>query len=160
MTRLVVLVFFGDYRGDREVFEHLHDSPRVMTVPLLILAIGSVVIGWIGMPESIGGGNSLGKFLEPIFHLSTIEATNVSGKMEPLLMALSWLIVTLGVLSACYVYGWKHTISPMLLKMIPGGKKAIEKKYYVDEIYDVLVVRMVRGFAQWVSNRLVETDPH
>lgn len=40
--------------------------------------------------------------------------------------------------------------------MIPGGRKAIEKKYYVDEIYDLLVVRMVRGFAEWVSNRLVE----
>jgi NADH-quinone oxidoreductase subunit L len=156
MTRLVVLVFFGEYRGDREVFEHLHESPKIMTVPLLVLAIGSVVIGWIGMPEAIGGGNTLGRFLEPIFHLSTIEATNVSAKMEPLLMLMSFLVAGLGVGVACYIYGWKHTISPMLLKMIPGGKKAIEKKYYVDEIYDVLVVRMVRGFAQWVSNRLVE----
>jgi NADH-quinone oxidoreductase subunit L len=156
MTRLVVMVFFGDYRGDQELFEHLHESPKIMTIPLLVLGIGSIVSGWIGMPEAIGGGNSLGKFLEPIFHLSTVEATNVSAKIEPLLMALSWLIVVLGVLSASYVYGWKHTISPLLLKMIPGGRKAIEKKYYVDEIYDLLVVRMVRGFAEWVSNRLVE----
>ncbi|HTC21842.1 MAG TPA: NADH-quinone oxidoreductase subunit L [bacterium] len=156
MTRLVVLVFFGDYRGDQEIFEHVHESPKIMTVPLLVLAIGSIVCGWIGMPESIGGGNSLGKFLEPIFHLSTVEATNVSAKMEPLLMLMSFLVAGLGVGMAWYVYGWKHTISPLLLKMIPGGKKAIEKKYYVDEIYDVLVVRMVRGFAEWVSNRLVE----
>ncbi len=156
MTRLVVLVFFGEYRGDREVFEHLHESPKIMTVPLLILALGSIFSGWIGMPEAIGGGNSLGKFLEPIFHLSAVEATNVSPKMEPLFMLMSFLVAGLGVGLAWYVYGWKHTISPFLFKMIPGGKKAIEKKYYVDEIYDVLVVRMVRGFAQWVSDRLVE----
>jgi len=156
MTRLFVMVFFGEYRGDREIFEHLHDSPLVMTVPMLLLGVGSLISGWLSVPEAIGGGNSLGKFVDPIFHLSTLEANNVSSKLEPLLMLMSFLVAGLGVGIAWYVYGLKHTISPLLLKLIPGGKKAMEQKYYVDEIYDVMVVRAVRGFAHWVSDRLVE----
>src|SRR5580658_10474731 len=73
MTRLVVMVFFGDYRGGPEVFEQLHESPRIMTIPLLLLAVGSLFVGWIGIPEAIGGTNNLGKFLAPLFHLSTLE---------------------------------------------------------------------------------------
>ena len=156
MTRLFVTVFFGEYRGDREIFEHLHDSPLVMTVPMLLLGVGSLVSGWLSVPEAIGGGNSLGKFVDPIFHLSTLEANNVSAKFEPLLMLLSFLVAGLGVGIAWYVYGLKHTIWPVLLKLIPGGKKAVEEKYYVDELYDVMVVRAVKGFAHWVSDRLVE----
>ncbi len=156
MTRLVVLVFFGEYRGDKEVFEHLHESPRIMTLPLFVLGIGSLVSGWIGMPEAIGGGNALGRYLDPLFHLSTLEPDGVSGKMEPLLMLLSFLVAILGALLAWYVYGLKHVLSQKLFKLIPGGKKAIEQKYYVDELYDVTVVRWVRGLAHWVSDRLVE----
>ena len=156
MTRLFVTVFFGEYRGDREIFEHLHDSPLVMTVPMLLLGAGSLVSGWLSVPEAIGGGNSLGKFVDPVFHLSTLEANNVSANIEPLLMLLSFLVAGLGVGIAWYIYGFQHTISPLLLKLIPGGKKAVEKQYYVDEIYDVMVVRAVKGFAHWVSDRLVE----
>ena len=156
MTRLVVLVFFGEYRGDKEVFEHLHESPRIMTLPLFVLGIGSLVSGWIGMPEAIGGGNALGRYLDPLFHLSTLEPDGVSGKMEPLLMLLSFLVAILGALLAWYVYGLKHVLSQKLFKLIPGGKKAIEQKYYVDELYDVTVVRWVKGLAHWVSDRLVE----
>jgi NADH-quinone oxidoreductase subunit L len=127
-----------------------------MTIPALLLGVGALVSGWLSVPEIIGGGNSLGKFVDPIFHLSTLEANNISPKIEPLLMLASFLVAGLGVGLAWYVYGLKHTISPKLLKLIPGGKKAIEEKYYVDEIYDVLVVRVVKGFARWVSNRLIE----
>jgi NADH-quinone oxidoreductase subunit L len=156
MTRLVVLVFFGEYRGNRETFENLHESPRIMTIPLLLLALGSLSIGWIGVPESIGGANTLGKFLAPIFRLSALQTNGVSPRMEPLLMLMALLVAVLGVGMAWYIYGLKHTISPSLLKLIPGGKMAVEKKYYVDEIYEVLIVRMVKGFAKWFSDRLVE----
>ncbi len=156
MTRLVVLVFFGDYRGDKEVFEHLHESPSIMTIPLLILAVGSLAIGWIGMPKAIGGGDALGRFLDPLFRLSTLEPTGVSARMEPLLMLVSFLVALLGVGIAWYVYGLKHVLSQKILKLIPGGKKAIEEKYYVDELYEVTVVRWARLFAHWVADRLVE----
>ncbi len=157
MTRLVVMVFFGEYKGNPETFEHLHESPRVMTIPLLVLALGSIFIGWIGIPEAIGGGDKLGRYLDPLFHLSTIQPTGVSAKMEPLLMLLSLLVAWLGMGLAWYIYGLKHTISKQLVQLIPGGKKTLEQKYYVDQIYEVTVVKCVKGFATWVSDRLVET---
>jgi len=123
---------------------------------LLILAAGSIFIGWIGISESIGGGDKLGKYLDPLFHLSTIQPTALSTKLEPLLMLLSLLVAWLGMGLAWYVYGLKHTVSKQLLQLIPGGKKLLEQKYYVDEIYEVTVVRWVKGFASWVSDRLVE----
>ncbi len=156
MTRLFVTVFFGEYRGDREIYEHLHDSPKIMTVPMLLLGLGSLASGWLSVPEVIGGGNSLGRFVDPVFHLSTLEPTNLPHNLEPLLMLFAFLVAGLGVGLAWYIYGLKHRVWPVLLKLIPGGKKAVEKQYYVDEIYDVLVVRMVKGFAHWVSDRLVE----
>ena len=156
MTRLVVLVFFGEYRGDKEVFGHLHESPRWMTIPLFVLGIGSLVSGWIGMPEAIGGGNALGKFLDPLFHLSTLEADGVSKKMEPLLMLMSFLVAGLGAGVAWYVYGLKHVLSQRIFKLIPGGKKVIEQKYYVDELYELTVVKWVKGLAYWISDKLVE----
>jgi NADH-quinone oxidoreductase subunit L len=156
MTRLVVLVFFGEYRGEKKVFEEVHESPRIMTIPLLVLGVGSLFSGWIGMPEAIGGGDSLGRFLEPIFHLSGVDAVNLSKQLEPLFMLLSFLVALIGVLTAWYVYGKKHTLSPLFLKLIPGGKKTLEKKYYVDELYEASVVKGVKGFAEWVSHRLIE----
>ena len=156
MTRLVVKVFFGDYRGSQEIFKHVHESPRVMVVPLLILAVGSLAIGWIGMPAAIGGGNALGKTLDPLFHLSTLEANAVSPKLEPLLMLMSFLVAGLGVGLAWYIYGLKHVLSQKVLGLIPGGKKVFEQQYFVDELYDVTIVRWVKGFARWVSDWLVE----
>jgi NADH-quinone oxidoreductase subunit L len=156
MTRLVVMVFFGEYRGDREVFEHVHESPRVMTIPLIILGFGSMVIGWIGVPEAIGGANRLGKFLDPIFHLSTLEANGVSPKLEPMLMLVSFLVACLGAGLAWYIYGLKHTLTKKLMQKFPKEQRMFEHKYYVDEFYNATVVRLVKAFAQWVSDRLVE----
>jgi len=156
MTRLTLRVFFGEYRGDAEVLEKAHESPRVMTFPLLALGIGSLCVGWIGVPEAIGGGDSLGRFLEPLFSLSTPVADALSHSMEPIFMLLAILVSGLGLLLAWYVYGLKHVVSAKLLQLIPGGKKALEGKYFVDELYEVTIVRWVKGFAQVVSDRLVE----
>ncbi len=156
LTRLVVMVFLGEYRGSPEVFEQLHESPRIMVLPLLVLALGSIFVGWIGVPEGIGGGNPFGKFLEPLFRLSSLEPSAISPKVEPLLMLLSFLVAGLGAGAAWYVYGLKHTVSTKVLKLIPGGKKAVEQKYYVDEIYETTVIKWVKSFANVVSNKLVE----
>jgi NADH-quinone oxidoreductase subunit L len=127
-----------------------------MTLPLLLLAFLSLPIGWLGTPVSIGGGDTLGKFLDPLFRLSSLEPNALSPRLEPVLMFLSLLVALLGVGSAWYVYGLRHVVSPKLLKFIPGGPKALEQKYYVDEIYDTTIVRWVKWFAGAVSNWLIE----
>jgi NADH-quinone oxidoreductase subunit L len=156
MTRMVTQVFFGEFKGTQEALHRIHESPKVMTWPLLLLAVMSLPIGWIGTPKAIGGGNSLGQFLDPLFRLSALEPNGLSPRLEPVLMFLSLLVAFLGVVSAWYVYGWKHVLSPKLLKLIPGGPKTLEQKYYVDEIYETTVVRWVKWFAGMVSNYVIE----
>ena len=156
MTRLVALVFFGEYRGDREVFKHLHESPLVMTVPLLVLAAGSLAAGWIGLPESIGGTDLLGQFLKPVFEGSALKADMVSSRIEPLLMLASFMVSCLGMGLAWYIYGLKHKARAQVPGLIPAGKGILANKYYVDEIYQATVVRGVKAAANLVSDRLIE----
>ncbi len=66
MFRLVFMTFFGESRVPHEVEHHLHESPRSMTVPLMILALLSIVGGWIGWPEALGGSDRFAKFLDPV----------------------------------------------------------------------------------------------
>jgi NADH-quinone oxidoreductase subunit L len=66
MFRLVNMTFFGESRVDHEVEHHIHESPSSMTVPLMILAVLSVVGGWVGWPETLGGSDRFSKFLEPV----------------------------------------------------------------------------------------------
>src|SRR5439155_26525075 len=66
MFRLVFLTFFGYSRADNHAQKHIHESPRTMTIPLMILAVLSVVGGWIGWPASLFGSNQFEKFLEPV----------------------------------------------------------------------------------------------
>ena len=67
MGRLIFLTFYGQPRMSHEVEHHIHESPKSMTGPLVVLAICSVCAGWLGVPASLGGTNAFGKFLEPVF---------------------------------------------------------------------------------------------
>ena len=67
MFRLMFLTFYGKSRVSHEVEHHIHESPKSMTVPLIILAICAVCAGWLGWPHSLGGSNRFEKFLEPVF---------------------------------------------------------------------------------------------
>ena len=67
MARLVVLTFFGENRASEDVKHHIHESPATMTLPLIVLAILSVVGGWIGWPHFLGGANWFEQWLEPVF---------------------------------------------------------------------------------------------
>ena len=67
MGRLIFLTFYGQPRMSHEVEHHVHESPKSMTVPLVILAVGSVFAGWLGVPHSLGGSNGFEKFLAPVF---------------------------------------------------------------------------------------------
>ena len=67
MFRLIYLTFFGKPRMSHEVEHHIHESPKTMTVPLVILALCSLGAGYLGMPHSLGGSNKFEKFLEPVF---------------------------------------------------------------------------------------------
>jgi NADH-quinone oxidoreductase subunit L len=148
MFRLVFLTFFGESRVPHDVEHHIHESPRSMTVPLMILAVLSVVGGWIGWPESLGGSDHFAKFLDPVIarHAEVIaavpEATQYTTEYE--LMAVSVLVALVGIGLARFFYLRRPTIPATLAARWGGLYRLIYNKYYVDQIYDAMFVNRTK----------------
>ncbi|RYY72936.1 NADH-quinone oxidoreductase subunit L, partial [archaeon] len=106
MFRLLFLTFFGSFRGTEHQRSHLHESPLVMTIPLMILALLSAIGGFIGIPKVLGGHNFLGQFLSPVIyshgaeHLLTEEMIH----LERLLMGVSTGAVIVTIIITWFVY--------------------------------------------------------
>ena len=139
MTRLMALTFWGSSRLDKSV--HPHESGALMTIPLIVLAILSVVGGWVGIPHVIGEHlghipNLWGEWLSPMI-AKIPEATNVHHEAaeEWALMGVSVSLASISALTAFYMY-LKNTDAPEKLAQSLGPiYKAVNNKYYVDEAY-------------------------
>jgi NADH-quinone oxidoreductase subunit L len=148
MFRLVFLTFFGESRVPHDVEHHIHESPRSMTVPLIILALLSVVGGWIGWPESLGGSDHFAKFLDPVIarHAEVIaavpEATQRASEYE--LMAASVLVGLIGISLAWFFYLRRPRIPGTLAARSGGLYRLLYNKYYVDQIYDAMFVNRTK----------------
>jgi NADH-quinone oxidoreductase subunit L len=148
MFRLVFLTFFGESRVPHDVEHHIHESPRSMTVPLMILALLSVVGGWIGWPESLGGSDHFAKFLDPVIarHAEVIaavpEATQRASEYE--LMAASVLVGLIGISLAWFFYLRRPRIPGTLAARSGGLYRLLYNKYYVDQIYDAMFVNRTK----------------
>ncbi|MBS4027138.1 MAG: NADH-quinone oxidoreductase subunit L [Ignavibacteriales bacterium] len=140
MFRLVSLTFENKPRFDSH-HTHPHEAPKTMTIPLIILAVLSIVGGFVGIPESLGGGNVLEKFLEPIFEKAEFRLPlhhEGSHSMEYILMAISVLIATISILYARKKFVTQESLPVEENKK--GFRKLLWNKYYVDEIYNFLFV--------------------
>ena len=149
MFRLLILTFSGYSRADAHVEEHIHESPRTMTVPLMILGVLSFVGGWIGWPEALGGSNRLEKFLEPVLavrHPVVQEDLVVqqSNSGEILLMLASLGIAAAGIWLAYEFYRTKRFAPELLASKWSFVYNLFFHKYYVDEIYDALFVNRTK----------------
>jgi NADH-quinone oxidoreductase subunit L len=148
MFRLVFMTFFGESRVEPEVEHHIHESPRSMTVPLMILALLSVVGGWIGWPESLGGKDYFARFLDPVIAkqaevvAAIPEAAVHTTEYE--LMAVSVLVALIGIGLAWYFYLRRPTIPGTLAAKTGGLYRLIYNKYYVDQIYDAMFVNRAK----------------
>jgi NADH-quinone oxidoreductase subunit L len=145
--RLVFLAFFGGPRMSKEVAHHIHESPATMTVPLILLAIGTVVTGLaVGIPSS--QGTPFARFLAPVLPHSAAE--HGAGLAFSLLL-LSAVVAIAGVALAWHVYGR----SPGRAATVGRARNRVHKlllgKYYVDELYDVLFVRPIYRLSLWLA---------
>jgi NADH-quinone oxidoreductase subunit L len=154
MFRLYAMTFLGKFRGTTEQEHHLHESPWAMTVPLIILAILAVIGGWIGIPEIfMKGGHKLEQFLSPVFLQSTqsnaITVKNeISHATEYMLMAIS-----VGVALIALVYAWsKFSKYQKTGKEEKGLAKILENKWYVDELYDSIIVKPIQSIAKYFND--------
>jgi len=147
MFRLWFKTFFGAERFDEhhlgDGHSHgVHESPAIMTVPLMILAILSIIGGWVGVPLAFGGRNEFEHFLGPVFHAET----HVAGHMilrnaEPVLAAVSIATAALGFFAAYVFYYKKPGTAGTLAQKYKPVYSLVEHKFWVDEIYGLLIVQ-------------------
>jgi NADH-quinone oxidoreductase subunit L len=150
MFRQLFMVFHGTCRADERQQGHLHESPAVMTTPLLLLALGSIFSGWLGAPEYLWGSR-WEAWLQAVFG-TPHDAHHGRLADELLLMGLTVAIATFGFALAYFSYlrGGK---APERLSSISGGApyRVLVNKYYVDELYDFVLVRPFTVCSRWLA---------
>jgi len=172
MFRLLFMTFWGEFRGSEEQRHHLHESPPVMTIPLVVLAVGAVISGWFGLPK-LGhwDWNAIGHYLEPVTKAvgGHGEAHHPSVGLELALMALSVVVAGLGIFIAWRTYGGDKGLAAgqQWAERFPVIHRLLANKYYVDELYDATVVKgtwsTARGLAKFdtsVVDGLVNGSRH
>jgi NADH-quinone oxidoreductase subunit L len=149
MFRLIFMTFHGTSRVDHEVEHHIHESPKSMLVPLVILAALSFVGGWISWPENFGGNSHFIHFLSTVVavpHEARIEPVKGPGSEhgEIFLMILSEGLVILGILFAWFLYVKRTDLPQKIARGFGGFYKLVYNKYYVDQLYDALFVNRAK----------------
>ena len=159
MFRLVFLAFHGargEEPGAAHHPSHLHDAPPAMALALIVLALGSIVAGYAGLPRALGGSNRFERFLEPSFIVSqeTRRAAGLQGDLEEAetataslevgLMAVSTLVAVGGIGLAFFFFLRNPRAADDMVNRFAGLHRVLANKYYVDEIYDVTVVQPIR----------------
>jgi len=145
MFRLLFVTFTGKFRGTQEQEHHLHESPALMTMPLIILAVLSIIGGFVGIPEVFAkGGDKITEFLSPV--IAKHEGHEVSHSTEYMLMGLSTGLVILTIVFAWFRF---KNYQP---KEEKGFGKVLENKWYVDELYDKIIVNPLNMLAGFLNN--------
>ncbi|GAB4534633.1 MAG: NADH-quinone oxidoreductase subunit L [Thermodesulfovibrionia bacterium] len=139
--RLIYLTFHGDFRGTEEQLHHVHESPPVMTIPLILLAVGAIAAGWVGIPPLfVEHGDRIGEFLAPV--LGHPE-TGGSHSIEVMVMAVSVIVSIAGILTAYIMYMKRTDLPRRLGSSLKPIYNLLYNKYWVDELYHKAIVSPV-----------------
>jgi len=150
MFRLLFLTFWGQERMDDHTKQHIHESPKRVVFPLVILAVLSIIGGWIGFPAWAtawtGFTNKFEHFLEPVLRIPEVGHQEHHGIGEELLITgLSIAIVAAGIYLAYRFYVTRPGTADRITDKIRNVYTMVYRKYYVDEIYDALFVKRVKN---------------
>ena len=161
MFRLYFLTFHGKFRGTHEQEHHLHESPKSMTIPLIVLAILSVVGGLIGIPEALHGTHYLEEFLSPVFESSSFRLVHhLSHETEYLLMGIATLVMIVAIYFAHSIYVKKNTVPAAEGEELKPLHKLVYNKYWIDELYESLITKPLNliseAFHKLVDNQIVD----
>ena len=157
MFRSVFMTFYGTSRVEPEAAHHLHESPPIMTGPLMVLAGLSLVGGLVGIPI-FEGWHVFGDWLGPVFapakaildHGAHGGAHHHSVVMEVVLMVVSLTIALAGGLLAYYMYLSNPSAPDKVIKRFPEIHKLVYNKYWIDELYDFLFVNSIVNFSRFL----------
>jgi NADH-quinone oxidoreductase subunit L len=164
MFRALFMTFWGECRADDHVKHHIHESPKIMTVPLMVLAVASVLGGYVGVPHVLGGANHIHEFLAPVLGgggepvkahaglallsqawASAGEAGGHSAALEFVMMAVSVVIALIGIGIAYLLYVKNPALPGKIAENFRGLYRLVFNKYYIDELYEALFVTSLKG---------------
>ncbi len=152
MFRLFFMTFLGSSRVPHEVEHHIHESPSVMTVPLICLAIGAIGAGWVGWPKALGGSNPFERFLGPVFENPALPPPfEHPWSREFELMLLSVAVAAVGFYIAYRWYVMRPQEPERVAARAGPAYHIVLNKYYVDEIYDALFVNRAKDMGNMLA---------
>jgi len=154
--RLIYLTFHGETRAEAEVARHIHESPPVMTVPLVLLALLALVGGWVGIPQLF---TPLDSFLEPVFsRYVQVEIAPPPGAvgLEWSFMGISVAIALLGIGVAYLMYVKNPALPAVVAARFSRLYRMLYNKYYVDEIYNAVIVRPIAVMSDILFWRVID----
>jgi NADH-quinone oxidoreductase subunit L len=162
MFRLFYLTFYGEFRGTKEQHHHLHESPKSITIPLIVLAILSVVGGFFGLPEVFHAPHLLNNFLEPVFADADIRMLphELSHAAEWSLMGVAILSAILSIYVAYNKYVKNKEVPVIETMPLKPVHKVVYYKYYIDEFYHIVINRPLnfisKQFHSFVEIQLID----
>jgi NADH-quinone oxidoreductase subunit L len=158
MFRLLYVTFHGPYRGKDEVKDHIHESPRVMMIPLMILAFLTIFGGLIGIPQFLGGNHALNSFLNPVFEngVKVLDHKAELNRSTELVMMILTIVAVLGILFwARYRFVSKQRVPADDLQTKNFVVRTLYRKYYVDELYETVVIKPIE-FLSKIFHQIIE----
>jgi NADH-quinone oxidoreductase subunit L len=152
MFRLIFLTFHGAQRFDEHQV-HVHESPRSMLIPLMILAVLSVAGGWFAAPSFFGGPDHFSAFLAPVFgHAEAAGAEGAAAhSLELTLAGVAVFTALVGFFIAFWLYISKPGAADNIANSFRGAYTTLLNKYYVDEFYAAVIVRPL----VWISDNIL-----
>jgi NADH-quinone oxidoreductase subunit L len=158
MFRLYFLTFKGSFRGTHEQEHHLHESPKSMTIPLIVLAVLSVVGGLIGIPEVLGGHHFLEEYLHPVFADSSYRLVHhLSHETEYILMGVAVSVMALSIYYAYKTYVQNKTLPANEGEELKPLHNLVYKKYLIDELYENVFMKPI-NFIGEVLHKVVDNQ--
>jgi NADH-quinone oxidoreductase subunit L len=158
-SKTATLTLEAEHDSGQAAHAHgVHESPWIMTLPLGILAILSVIGGWVGVPLAFGGHNEFEHFLEPVFAPTQHVVEHISSRSaEPVLAALSVLTAVLGLYFAYLFYYRRPGTAAALAAKYKPVYSLLDHKYWVDEVYGALIITPLLGFSRILLGGIVDT---
>ena len=157
MFRLYFLTFSGNFRGTHDQEHHLHESPFAMTFPLIVLAILSIVGGWVGIPALFAeNAHLLSSYLSPVLGTHSTEGHHLSHSLEWALIGILLSLIVAAILMSSRLFG-KQFKSENTTEGVAGF---LANKWYVDELYETVIVKPLDRFASFlgsfVDNKIID----
>jgi NADH-quinone oxidoreductase subunit L len=152
MFRLYIVTFTGSFRGTHDQEHHLHESPKAMTLPLIVLAVFSVIGGYVGVPEALGGHHWLAHFLS-----SSVKHAEhaLSHSTEYMLMGVSTALVLISIL-----FAWMKFKNYQTEGEATGFGRILQNKWFVDECYEKIITKPLQSlssfFQQMIEPKVID----